>query len=64
MSYNPKTATREQKWTFRMNLLTDFLNEIPFTTNQRTMINHHLTDLTSTFRDAEDAAQDVASGDC
>jgi hypothetical protein len=52
MNYNPQTATPEEKWAFRMLQLGEYLKEIPFTTNQRTMINHHLNELGEIFKEA------------
>lgn len=52
MSYNPKTATVIEKWRFRTELLKDYLDEIPFTSNQRRMIDHHLTELRGIFVEA------------
>jgi hypothetical protein len=52
MAYNPDTASPEEKWKFRIGLLADYLRDIPFTTNQRTMINHHLNELGEIFKEA------------
>lgn len=51
MAYNPTTATPAEKWAFREQLLKDYLDEIPHTTNQRRMIDHHIAELGALFAD-------------
>lgn len=41
-NYNPSTATPQEKLDYRRNLLIEFLDDIPFTTTQRSMIDHHV----------------------
>lgn len=59
MAYNPEEATPLQKWNFRMEQLNDYLKEIPFTSTQRLMIEHHLRELSDVFHNLRIAAEDA-----
>lgn len=59
MAFNNETATPSQKWGFRMETLNDYLKEIPFTSTQRLMIEHHLRELSGVFHDLRIMAEDA-----
>lgn len=56
MAYNPTTATREEKWQFRMHELKELLDGIPFTKTQRILVDLHVKELREIFIEAQDAA--------
>lgn len=59
MTFNPTTAKPAEQWGFRMEQLECFLKEIPFTTTQRLLIEHHLHELGTVFHTLRIVAEDA-----